>query len=273
MQRQFSVPYNLLFSAAVCGVCAIFVSSSAVTLEDRQDVNRLLDKKKNVLQAAGLLQPDEKVAPAEVEKRFASFRPVVIDLATGEEAPEVDADVFDQQKAKKDPEKSREAPANNALVKRVPHHALVYEVIGDGGEIEMVVVPVEGYGLWSTLLGFMALDADTRTVRGLAFYDHKETPGLGGEVDNPRWKALWPGRLALDEGFQPKIEVIKGAAGPAADDPYRVDGLSGATITSRGVTNMMQFWLGPDALGPYLERVRQRAASVETTGIEMKEIG
>ncbi len=260
MQRQFSVPYNLLFSAAVCGICAIFVSSSAVTLKEQQDINRLLDKKKNVLQAAGLLEPDEKVAPEEVEKRFASFKPVVIDLTTGEVAPDVDPDLFDQQKAKKDPARSSDAPSNKALVKRLPHHALVYEMLSDAGQLEMVVVPVEGYGLWSTLLGFLALDADTRTIRGLAYYDHKETPGLGGEVDNPRWKALWPGRKALDEGFAPKIEVIKGVAGAVADDPYRIDGLSGATITSRGVTNMMSFWLGPDGLGPYLERVRQRSA-------------
>ena len=258
MQRQFSVLYNLLFSAAVCGVCAIFVSSSAVSLEDRQDVNKLLDKKKNVLQAAGLLDPDEKVPPAEIEKRFASFRPVVIELATGEEAPDVDPNLFDQQKAKKNPDTSSVAPPNLSLVKRLPKHAMVYERVDAAGKLEMVVVPVEGYGLWSTLLGFLALDADTRTVRGLAYYDHKETPGLGGEVDNSRWKALWPGRIALDESYQPKIEVIKGAAGPAADDPYRVDGLSGATITSRGVTNMMAFWLGPDGLGPYLERVRMR---------------
>lgn len=266
MQRQFSVLYNFLFSAAVCGVCAIFVSSAAVTLAERQDTNKLLDKKKNVLQAAGLMQPDESIAPAEVEERFSRFRPVVIDLETGEKAPDVDPDTFDQQKAKKDPKRSRVAPANSSLVKRVPIHVLVYEMVGDGGDLEMVVVPVEGYGLWSTLLGFLALDADTRSVVGLAYYDHKETPGLGGEVDNARWKALWPGRKALDESFTPKIEVIKGSAGPAADDPYRVDGLSGATITSRGVTNMMSFWLGEKGLGPYLERVRQRKGAVPNVG-------
>ncbi len=258
--KSFSVVYNLLFSAAVCGVCAVFVSGSAVLLKERQDVNKLLDKKKNVLQAAGLMAAKEKIPPEEVEKRFASFRAVVIDLATGEEAPEIDADTFDQQKAKKDPARSRVAPANPSLVKRFPHHVLVYEMISDAGALEAVVVPVEGYGLWSTLLGFLALDSDTRTVRGLAYYDHKETPGLGGEVDNPRWKARWPGRLALDESYVPKIEVIKGPAGKPEDDPYRVDGMSGATITSRGVTNMMALWLGPEGLGPYLERVRQRVA-------------
>ena len=264
MQKQFSVRYILLFSAAVCGVAAIFVSTSAVTLKERQDVNKLLDKKKNVLQAAGLMTADEKIPAAEVEERFASFRPVVIDLATGEEAPEIDPATFDQQKAKKDPARSKEAPDNRALVFRLPDHALVYEVIGDDGQIEGVVIPIEGYGLWGTLYGFLALDADTRTVNGLAYYDHKETPGLGGEVDNPRWKALWPGRKALDESFQPKIEVIKGPAGPVAEDPYRVDGLSGATITARGVTNMMDFWLGENGFGAYLELVRQRVASGQT---------
>ncbi len=265
MQQQFSVVYNLLFSAAICGVCAIFVSGSAVSLEERQDVNKLLDKKKNVLQAAGLMEAKEKISPEEVEKRFANFRLVVIDRRTGEEAPEIDPETFDQQKAKKDPARSTEAPANPSLVKRFPDHLMVYEMAGASGEIEAVVVPVEGYGLWSTLLGFLALDADTRTVRGLAFYDHKETPGLGGEVDNPNWKALWPGRKALDENYEPKIEVIKGPAGKPEDDPYRVDGLSGATITARGVTNMLDLWLGADGLGPYLERVRQQA------GPQMKE--
>ncbi len=260
MQRTFSVIYNLLFSAAVCGVCAIFVSGSAVSLKERQDANKLLDKKKNVLQAAGLLGAKERVSAEEVENRFSSFRTVVIDLATGEEAPEVDADTFDQQKAKRDLARSREAPANPSLVKRFPNHVLVYEMTDAAGRLDGVVVPIEGYGLWSTLLGFLALDKDTRTVRGLAYYDHKETPGLGGEVDNPRWKALWPGRQAMDESFTPKIEVVKGPAGKPEDDPYRVDGLSGATITSRGVTNMMNLWLGPDGFGPYLERVRRRAA-------------
>ncbi|MEM7585985.1 MAG: Na(+)-translocating NADH-quinone reductase subunit C [Acidobacteriota bacterium] len=266
MPRQFSVNYTLLFSAAVCGVCAVFVSSAAVTLAERQDSNKLLDKKKNVLQAAGLMQPKEPLPAEEVEERFARFRPVVIDLETGEEAPDIDPNTFDQQKAKKDPARSRVAPANNSLVKRVPNHVLVYEATDDSGELEMVVVPVEGYGLWSTLLGFLALDADTRSILGLAYYSHLETPGLGGEVDNPRWKALWPGRKALDENYVPKIEVIKGSAGPVAEDPYRVDGLSGATITARGVTNMMHFWLGEKALGPYLERVRQRKGAVPNVG-------
>ena len=102
----------------------------------------------------------------------------------------------------------------------------------------------------------MALEGDLRTIRGLTFYEHKETPGLGGEVDNPRWKALWNGRLAFDDALAPVIQVVKGPAGSVADAPHSVDGLSGATITSRGVTTLLQFWLGPEGFGPYLTRLR-----------------
>ena len=254
--RQFSVRYNLLFSAAICGVAAVIVSSLAVGLKERQDVNALLFKQSNVLEAAGLSEAGEKLEAAEIEKRFATIDIAVIDLETGELAPDVDATAFDQQKAKKDSERSREAPDNRAGIKRVPLQAQVFTLRNDGGQVEKVILPIEGYGLWSTLYGFVALSADTKTIEGLTYYEHGETAGLGGEVDNPRWKSLWPGRQAFDPQWQPKIEVIKGAAGPAADNPYEVDGLSGATITSRGVTNMLHFWLGPEGFGPYLEKLR-----------------
>lgn len=254
--QQHSVKYTLLFSAAVCGVCAILVSSSAVTLAPRQDANAQLEKQRNVLQAAGLMKQGEKLDATGIEARFATVEAVVVDLASGEEQADVDPETFDQQKAKKDPAMSREAPKNRARVFRLPNQALVYKVRNDAGAVEMLVLPIEGYGLWGTLYGFIALGADTTTIRGITYYQHKETPGLGGEVDNPAWKALWPGRKAFDASWDPKIEVTKGRAGTVEEDPYRVDGLSGATITGRGVTNMLRFWLGPDGFGPYLEKIR-----------------
>jgi Na+-transporting NADH:ubiquinone oxidoreductase subunit C len=111
-------------------------------------------------------------------------------------------------------------------------------------------------GLWGTLYGYIALAADTQTVRGITFYQHKETPGLGGEVDNARWKALWPGRKVYDARGRPILNVKKGRAGPVESDPHNVDGLSGATITSRGVGHLVRFWLGEEAFGPYLKKVR-----------------
>ena len=138
----------------------------------------------------------------------------------------------------------------------MPDDGLVYEVVKDD-EVEAIILPIEGMGLWSTLYGYIALDADVNTIEGITFYEHGETPGLGGEVDNPRWKALWPGRKAFDERGNVKIQVKKGPAGPPSEDPYQVDGLSGATLTSRGVTNMLHFWLGEEGFGPYLDRLSE----------------
>lgn len=252
-----SVTYVLAFAAAVSIVCGILVASSAVTLQERQQRNAELERKTNVLLAAGLVEPDEKLDAGEIEERFARVEPTVVDLRTGEVAEGlIEPATYDQQKAKSDPQLSRPAPPNQAGIKRVPHYAVVYRVLGERGETQMIVLPIEGLGLWSTLYGFIALDADTTTVRGLTYYQHGETPGLGGEVDNPRWKALWRGRRVYDERWQPVIQVVKGAVGPAQEAPHRVSGLSGATITSRAVTDMLRFWLGEDGFGPYLERLR-----------------
>ncbi len=258
---QGSTSYNLGFAALVCFVCAVMVSSAAVALRDRQEANAALDKQKNVLIAAGLAAEDETLTREDVEERFAPIRQVVIDLATGEEVPEIDPRTFDQAKEAADRSTSRETPENAARVQRIPNRALVYQLV-DGqlldepSEMQLLILPVEGAGLWSTLYGFLALDADLDTIRGITFYEHKETPGLGGEVDNPRWKARWLGRRAFDEGFEPKITVIKGRAGDPEEDPYSVDGLSGATITSRGVTNLLHFWLGEHGFATYLQRIR-----------------
>jgi Na+-transporting NADH:ubiquinone oxidoreductase subunit C len=258
---RHSVLYTLLFSAVLCVLCAILVSASAVSLKDRQETNKVLDRKVNVLQAAGLVEPGAVVAPAEVERLFESVHPTLIELATGHEVEGGDAVHFDQQKAKKNPATSSAAPPNPSRIIRVPDEALVYKVLDDSGALASVVLPIEGYGLWGTLYGYLALAGDADTVVGITFYDHKETPGLGGEVDNPRWKRLWPGRKVYDDGGEAVLRVIKGSAGSPAEHPHQVDGLSGATITSRGVTNMIDFWLGPNGFGPYLESLRQERSA------------
>lgn len=252
--------HTVAFSAAVCVVCAVLISAAAVVLRDRQAANAELDRRRNVLAAAGALQHGERLSRDEIEHRFARFEVAAVDLRAGRENPAFDRTTYDPRRALASPAESRSVPANEAQIARVPHHLLVYKQRGPAGALELLVLPVEGKGLWSTLYGFIALGPDLRTIRGLTFYQHGETPGLGGEVDNPRWKALWPGRRALDQTGRPVIEVVRGVAGPPADDPTRVDGLSGATITSRGVTALLQFWLGPEGFGPYLDQLRQEVA-------------
>jgi Na+-transporting NADH:ubiquinone oxidoreductase subunit C len=252
-----SVAYTLRFAAIVAVVASTLVATTAVVLSSRQESNRLLDQRRKVLEATGLSIPGERLSRSEVMRTFEeNIRAVVVDLRTGEVADDIDATSFDQRKASHDPETSRRAPDNDAGVSRVPDHALVYHVVRDG-EIDALVLPFEGVGLWSTMYGFVALSADLSTVRGITFYEHAETAGLGALISEPEWRGLWEGRRVFDEEWEPQLRVIKGPAGPPEDSPYEVDGLAGATLTGNGVTAALHFWLGDAGLGAYLERYRQ----------------
>ena len=124
-------------------------------------------------------------------------------------------------------------------------------------QITKIILPVHGKGLWSTMYGFLALNRDGETVEGFAFYQQGETPGLGGEVDNPKWKASWIGKKVLDESGNPVIDIVKGSVDTTRPEAvHQVDGLSGATITSNGVENLLRFWLGENGFGPYLSKIR-----------------
>ncbi len=260
MQRN-SVKYIVLFAGAVCIACSLLVSTAAVLLEDRQDANALFDKQKKVLQVSGLLEEGIRPTKAEVVTIFDERITMnLIDLESGAPAAEevgIDPANYDQLAASKNPDMSLAVPRNLARVSRIPQYAVVYEVYKDPEktDLDLRVIPVEGMGLWGTMYGFLALDSDGTTIRGLTFYKTKETPGLGKEIEYALWQSKWPGRQAFDENGKLAIRVIKGVAGPVADAPYEVDGVSGATITSKGVTNLLHFWLGDEGFGPYLAQI------------------
>ncbi|WOJ95734.1 Na(+)-translocating NADH-quinone reductase subunit C [Congregibacter brevis] len=241
---------------ALCIVCSVIVSTAAVVLKPAQEANKSLDRKRNILQAAGMLEEGRSV-----DEQFAVVEERFVDLASGEFTDTVSSG-YDQRAAAKDPSLSRDVPGDEDIAKvgRQASVAQVYLVRGEAGGYEKIILPVHGYGLWSTLYGFLALESDGNTVAGLGFYDHGETPGLGGEVDNPRWKALWPGKKVYRDG-QVELSLTKGAVDPSnANADWMVDGLSGATLTSRGVTNLIDFWLGDAGFAPFLENLKNGEA-------------
>ena len=258
-----STKYILGFAAIVCLVCSVVVSGSAVSLKDLQTINKQLDQKKKVLGVVSLYESGEDITPEEINQRFAdNIVAKLVDLSTGKyvDVSEEDLALFDQRKARQNPDTSKVADDNAAKVARVPNHALVY-LKTKAGKVENLILPIEGKGLWSTLYGYIALESDTNTIAGITFYDHGETPGLAGEIENPSWQALWPGRKAYEAKggkWTAKINVKKGTAGTPAEDPYQVDGLSGATITSRGVGSLVRFWLEDDRFGTYLANFRDK---------------
>jgi len=254
-----STRYTVIFAAVVCIVCAALVSVTAVSLQPRQAANARLYMEKNVLVAAGLAQPGQSLSRSEIEAIFKrDIKARLVYLASGELVPEdkLDARSYDQRAARNDPATSSAAPTNPAGIRRLPEYGVVYFIMR-GDAVDQVVIPVEGLGMWGTIYGFLSLAPDARTVRGLTYYEHRETPGLGGEISNPAWLALWKGRKGYDEQDRPAITVIKGPAGAPAQDPLHVDGLSGATITSNAVTHLMRYWLSDDGYGKFLQRFRE----------------
>lgn len=252
-----SVSKTFMVAGILCVACSVLVSLAAVGLRPIQEKNKVLDKKKNILLAAGLMEPGVDIAEVFEEK----IKVRLVDLDTGEYKESMDASSYDQRKAAKDPSRSINLPASEDIAKigRRANVAFVYEVY-EGSTLKQVVLPVHGKGLWSTLYGFLAIKSDANTVVGLGFYEHAETPGLGGEVDNPKWKALWPGKKLYDEDHdEVAIQVLKGTADSSSENfEHQVDGLSGATLTTVGVDHLLKFWLGDKGFEQYLNKIRQR---------------
>lgn len=263
MQRD-GTAYTLLFAAAVCFVCSALVCGTSVLLKERQELNRVLDRREKVLQVAGLLEEGEHPTPVRIQEIFdESISSRLVDMRTGwyasptsEETPDIRT--YDQRKAISDAATSFRAEPNSAQVRRIANYAIVYLVLNDRDKPERIILPLRGKGLWSTMYAYLALESDLRTIHGIIFYEHGETPGLGGEIENPRWVDLWEGRKAYDEENEPRIQVSRGRAGPPEEDPYRVDGITGATLTSNGVSHMMEFWLGEHGFGPFLNKLREQ---------------
>lgn len=258
--RRDTVGGTILVAAVLCVVCSIIVSSAAVLLRPLQEENALLDKQRNVLAAAGLLEVGD--TPAQVSEKFKKVELQIVNLETGQIASEeeIDRATFDQADSRGDSSLNRAIPSG-ALpgYSYVEKYSEVYLVKSDDGTLQQVVLPVYGKGLWSTMEGFVALESDLQTAKGMTFYSHGETPGLGGEVDNPNWKAQWPGTKLLDEEGNVLVQVRK--AGTVNDEETQVDGLSGATITTVGVNGFVRFWLGEYGFGPFIENLKNQENS------------
>lgn len=258
MANNDSIKKTITVTVLLCIVCSVIVSAAAVLLRPTQVANKSLDFKRNILAAADLLEEGKSVEAIFNERVIAK----VVDLKTGKFTDEVDPATYDQRRASKDADLSTNLSdaEDIAKISRRENFSVVY-LVKDQDKLQKIIVPIKGYGLWSTLYGFLALQADATTVVGLVFYEHAETPGLGGEVDNPVWKAQWIGKEVYDASGDVALRVEKGSVDPnSSQAKYHVDALSGATLTSRGVDNLIHFWLGEDGYKSFLTHLKNGEA-------------
>ncbi|MDO8267806.1 MAG: Na(+)-translocating NADH-quinone reductase subunit C [Moraxellaceae bacterium] len=254
-----STKKTVIVATVLSVVCSIALAAAVTLLKPIQTENKELEKQRKILAAAGLLE-EGKGSKAEVNKLFEGLERFIVTMDSGDFRKVDLNDRFDQRKATKDPKRSIALTEEQdiAQIRRRANEADVYVVRGADGKAQKLVLPISGYGLWSTLYGYLVVNSDGNTVGGITFTEHGETPGLGGEVDNPKWKALWPGKQLYNAEQKATIHLIKGNVDPARPDAvHQVDGLSGATLTSNGVTHLVQFWAGDMGFQKFLGKVRE----------------
>lgn len=256
-EQKETVGKTLLVALILCLVCSSVVATAAILLKPRQVAAQEQDRAINILRIGGLYQPGVPLA-----EQMEQVTPRVVNLETGKFSDDLTPEqAADTRKVVKNPETSTNVSgdADIAKINRRENYGVVYLAEQDGA-LQRVILPIRGYGLWSTLWGYLALEPDLNTVAGMGYYQHAETPGLGGEVDNPAWKAQWHGKKIFkgDEiGHDVAIRVLKGQVDPNSPNAdYQIDGLSGATLTGKGVDNMLHYWLGEQGYGKFLRNLK-----------------
>ena len=242
---------TIVVAVSLCLVCSMVVSFAAVNLKNIQEINKAVDKQKNILQVAGVYYEG-----IDVKKTFLSFEPVVVDLNKGKFTNKFDPITFDDKAAAQDPELSISLKDDPASIGRRTNFATVYLLKKEDGSLDKIILPIHGYGLWSTLYGFIALEKNGNDIFGLQFYQHAETPGLGAEVDNPKWKAQWKGKKLNNDNGELMITVAK----TQKNKEHHIDALAGATLTSNGVDNLVKFWMGEAGFKKFLKNLKNGAA-------------
>lgn len=237
-----SMSNTLIVAVGLSLVCSIIVSSASIVLKPVQEKNEDLFRKQIILDVAGLMQPG-----ADIDVLFEAIEPRTVDLESGDYTEEGDADL----------NVTIPTELDVAGIGQRARYVPVY-LVRDGDTLEQIILPVYGKGLWSTMLGYLSLAPDGNTIKGLRFYAHAETPGLGDQIDKESWRALWVGKQVYGDGDEPQIRVVRGPVPAGASNPeHLIDGMAGATLTGNGVTGLVQYWTGPHGFGPYLKKYRE----------------
>ena len=237
----------------LCLLCSAIISLIAIQLRSVQNENVVKDMQKKIVSSAGL-----QLEYGSVENAMMNIKTLVVDLDQGK-IVDINPNSYELSKELREEGKYKFLSAENdiASIKKREKYSKVFIEYKDD-KINTLILPVRGYGLWGILYGYLAIKSDFNTVAGLEFYEHKETPGLGAEIDNPKWKALWKGKKIYQENGEVSLKVIKGNVLASSDNiNYEVDGLSGATLTCNGVTNLIAYWMGSDGFLNFINNLRE----------------
>ena len=250
----------LLVVLAVSLACSILVSTAAITLKPIQLLNQKVERSRHIVALTGLVPADKALSNEEILQAVEQLDVRVINIDTGEFDNSIDPEQFDARAAVNDPELSVAIPAADDVARlgRRAQHAIVY-LVWEDDELKRVIVPIHGQGMWSTLHGLLALEADLNTIAAVTFYEQAETAGLGDQITRPNWQTQWQGRQVFNDQGEVRFRVAAGSVveGSAAAR-HEVDAISGATVTGGSVTRLVEFWFGPKGYKTFLNNLKNQ---------------
>ena len=266
-----SVTKIFLVAGLLCLVCSVIVSFAAVSLKPRQEQNKRLELQRNVLEIAGVIHSGSAVSRKEIIEQFARIESQIVNLKDGAftTLPGVADDKI--YITATDYAAATGATQTDSTFTHDFIAARIY-LLRQQEKIYRIILPIQGQGLWSTLYGFMAVEGDGETVAGITFYEHAETPGLGGEIDNPKWQNQFKNKKIYDQQGAVALRLVKRGTQATAsnvtpnvsgydhanvDGKYLVDALSGASLTTNGVNKLLSSWLGEEGFAPFLRRIQR----------------
>jgi len=247
----------LLVVFLVALVCSVLVSVASIALKPIQQRNQLVERSKNVIALTGLTEDGIELTNDAILEAVNQLDTRVLNINSGEFAIDINPADFDSRAAVNDPEQSIAIPAelDTAKLSRRSSYEVVY-LVWDNDKLERIILPIVGQGMWSTIRGYIALEQDLNTVAAVSFYEQTETAGLGDQIQSPDWQARWQGRELFDSQGQFRFRIGPGTIPP--DSPanrHQVDSLSGATVTSDAVTQIITYWFGPHGYKPFLDKL------------------
>ncbi|MFC0180510.1 Na(+)-translocating NADH-quinone reductase subunit C [Thorsellia kenyensis] len=270
-QVRKETPFTIIRAAfIICLICSVIVSTAAIVLSDKQAENRAIDRQRSILVVARLIGETERVTGNQINELYSTFVvPRLVNLKTGQFTDEMSIDNFDSLALANNPNQSMavEPSQDIAGLGRIENLSLVYIVKDKSGQLDKIILPMRGPGLWGQIYGFLAVDGNLNEASNIIFYKHAETPGLGGEIDNILWRQQWNGVMLFNEQGDVVVEVVKQRDPNSAVANQQIQGLAGATLTSQGVNNFVRFWLGEAAFGPFINQLRTMSPEEIVKGV------
>ena len=250
----------LLVVFLVALVCSVLVSVAAITLKPKQLRNQLVERSRNIISLTGLVPVGATLSDDQILAAVEQLDIRVVDVDTGEFDASIDPVEFDARAAVNNPDLSIAIPPVDDVAKlsRRARHAVVY-LVWDDNELSRVILPIHGQGMWSTLYGYLALEADLNTIAAVSFYEQTETAGLGDQIQRPDWQAQWEGRQLFDSQGNFRFRVAAGAVEEGSTAArHQVDALTGASVTADAVTQLVAYWFGSNGYANFLGGLQQQ---------------